>query len=242
MLKGKKVWIVMPAYNEAESIFKTVKEFLAIPEVDAVLVVNNNSKDNTAALARDAGAVVVEERRQGYGYACMRALRESKGYYTVLVESDNSFLARDIYKFFAFCEDFDMVKGGRSNYHLIDEQADWTPFLKYGNWFLAKLIQVLYHGPTMREAGGTYRLINRKCLDSILPHLSRTDSAFLPDMVTIALRLGCRLIEIPVHYRKREGVSKITGNRWKAFTLGLAMLSVIVTNRIKKIEKGQRPS
>ncbi len=237
MWKGKTVWVVMPAYNEAESIFRTVKEFLYISEVDKVLVVNNNSRDNTAALARRAGAMVIDEKRQGYGYACIRSLRESKGDYTILVESDNSFIAKDIYKFFAFCEDFDMVKGGRSNYHLIDRQADWTPFLKYGNWFLAKLIQVLYYGPTMREAGGTYRLVNRRCLDFILPYLSRTDSAFLPDMVTIALRLGYRIIEIPVHYRKREGVSKITGNRWKAFMLGLVMLKVIITNRIKKLEK-----
>ncbi len=237
MWKGESIWVVMPAYNEADGIADTVKEFLSIPEVDKVVVVDNNSKDDTAALAKKAGALVVRETRQGYGYACMRALGESKGDITILVESDNSFVATDIYKFMAFIDDFDMVKGGRSNKYLIEKGADWTPFLKYGNWFLAKLIQVLYRGPTMREAGGTYRAIKKKCLDAVLPYLSRYDSAFLPDITTLSLRLRFRIIEIPVHYRKRKGTSKITGSRWKAFKLGLSMIQVILWNRIKPLRR-----
>lgn len=237
MWKGKSVWVVMPAYNEAKGIYDTVRGFISIPEVDQVIVVDNNSTDETAKLAKKAGASVVQEKQQGYGYACVRALRESKADYTVLVESDYSFFANDIYKFFGFIEDFDMVKGGRSNGDLIRKSADWTPFLRYGNWFLAKLIQVLYNGPSMREAGGTYRMINRCCLEKILPYISRYDSTFLPEMTTITLRLGIKTLEIPVNYGKRKGVSKITGDRWKAFKLGLSMMKVILWNRIKPLKK-----
>lgn len=237
MWHQKTIWVVMPAYNEAEGIYDTIKEFFLIPEVDKVLVVDNNSKDNTAETARKAGAIVVHEKRQGYGYACVRALNESKGDYTILVESDNSFFAKDIYKFLGFIEDFEMVKGGRSNEHLIRKGADWTAFLKYGNWFIAKLIQVLYAGPSMREAGGTYRMMTKHCIDYILPHLTRFDSAFLPDMTTITLRLGIKTLEIPVNYRKRKGISKITGNRWKAFKLGLLMIKVVLWNRIKPLKR-----
>ena len=237
MWKGKSVWVVMPAYNEADGIFKTVKGFLSVPEIDKVIVVDNNSSDGTAKLARKAGALVVIEKKQGYGYACMRALKESKADYTILVESDSTFSPLDVYKFFGFIGDFDMVKGGRSNDNIIEKGADWTPFLKYGNWLIAKMIQVLYVGPSMRDAGGTYRMISRECLNKIFPYLTRTDPAFLPDIITIALRLGFKTLEIPVRYRKREGNSKITGNRWKAFKLGLTMIKVILWNRIKPLNK-----
>jgi glycosyltransferase involved in cell wall biosynthesis len=236
MWKGKSVWVVMPAYNEAEGIANTVKGFYKIPQVDKVLVVNNNSRDQTAKLAHDAGAIVVTEKKQGYGYACMTALKESKGYYTVLVEADNSFFPEDMDKFFAFIDQFDMVKGGRSNDHMIDKGADWTWFLKWGNWFLAKMIQALYPGDSsMREAGGTYRMVKRPCLNAILPHLSRGDNAFLPDMVTITLRKGFTVLELPLRYRNRQGTSKITGSRWTAFKLGFSMINVILTNRIKRL-------
>lgn len=238
MWNGKTVWVVMPAYNEEKGIVKTVKGFYNLPYVDKVLVVDNNSRDRTAKLARSAGALVVSENKQGYGYACIKALKESKGYYTVLVEADNSFYPEDMNKFFAFIDHFDMVKGGRSNDHLISKDADWTWFLKWGNWFLAKLVQLLYPGDSsMREAGGTYRMIKRPCLNAILPYLSRGDNAFLPDMVTIALRKGFTVLEIPLRYRNRQGVSKITGSRWIAFKLGFKMINVILKNRFKPFRK-----
>lgn len=203
-------------------------------------MVNNNSNDNTAKVAKEAGAIVVREKKQGYGYACIRALKKSKGYYTVLVESDNSFYAEDIYKFFAFIDQFDMVKGGRSSDHMIEKGADWTLFLKYGNWLLAKLIQVLYGGPSMREAGGTYRLIKRSCLNAILPYLSRGDSAFLPDQTTLTIGMGYSVLEIPIRYRNRRGESKITGSRWKAFKLGFSMINVIVSNRFERMNRNKK--
>jgi glycosyltransferase involved in cell wall biosynthesis len=225
----------MPAYNEEAGVADTVRAFKELPEVDEVIVADNNSRDRTVELARTAGAIIVPEPKQGYGHACIRALTSATGDYVVLVESDSSFIARDVYKFLAFIEEFDMVKGGRSNKHMIGPDADWGPFLKYGNWFIAKLIQLLYNGPSMREAGGTFRIVRAPLLRTILPHLTRTDSAFLPDMVTIALRKGARILELPVNYRKRKGVSKITGNRWRAFKLGFSMIKVVLWNRVKSL-------
>ena len=62
---------------------------------------------------------------------------------------------------------------------MIAKDADWGFFLKYGNWFISKIIQILYDGPSMREAGGTYRMIKKRCLKSILPYLTEGKSAFL---------------------------------------------------------------
>ena len=74
MYKGLRVSVVMPAYNETEGIADTVKQFLSLPEVDEVLVADNNSKDGTGDVARGVGAKVITETRQGYGFACRKAL------------------------------------------------------------------------------------------------------------------------------------------------------------------------
>jgi len=235
MYKNKTVSVVMPAFNEEQGIGTTVRGFLNQQEVDKVIVVDNNSRDKTALIAKKAGACVIKENTHGYGHACIKGLKEADTDYVVLVESDDSFDPEDLPKFFAYCEEFDLVKGARSNKFMIEEDADWGWFLKWGNWFISLLMQVLYDGPSMVEAGGTYRIIKKKSLRKILPLLSRTDSAFLPDMVTIALRLNLSIVEIPVRYRTRRGVSKITGNRLKAFVTGLNMIKVIITNRIKKV-------
>lgn len=235
MWNSKKVSVVMPAYNEEDGVSDTVRGFRELPEVDEIIVVDNDSNDKTAILAQNSGAKVIHEKNRGYGYACIRALKEASGYYIVLVESDDSFFPKDIHKFLAFIDDFDIVKGGRINKHMIKKGADWGFFLKWGNWFVARLMQLLYHGPSMKDIGVTFRMIKRPCLNAVLPYLSRTDSAFLPDLASIALRMHYKLLEIPINYRGRKGTSKITGNKWRAFKLGITMIRVVIWNRIKSV-------
>jgi glycosyltransferase involved in cell wall biosynthesis len=241
MYKGKKVSVVMPAYNEEPGIGATVKGFKEHPFVDEVIVADNNSTDRTAALAEQAGARVVPEKRQGYGFACQTALRTATGDLIVLTESDNSFYPDDLELLFAYIPHFDIVKGARSNRNLIAEGADWTFSLMFGNWLLSKYMQLLYFGSNslediaMREVGGTFRVIKREALEKIMPYVSEGQAAFLPDMVTIALRLKLKIIEIPVRYRQRLGVSKYTGDRVKATFLAFRMLGIITRNRFKRL-------
>ena len=235
MWKGKKISVVMPAYNEEAGIYDVIKGFKQIKVVDEIVVVDNNSKDSTLKIAKKLGVKVVKEKKQGYGHACVRALKEASGEYVVLVESDNSFVSTDIYKFLVYIDHFDIVKGGRINKSLISKDADWDLFLKWGNWFISKIIQILYYGPSMSEAGGTFRIIKRKCIKKILPKITSYNSAFLPDMVTLALRYNFDILEIPVNYRNRKGQSKITGYRLNAFFVGLDMIKVILYNRIRKL-------
>jgi glycosyltransferase involved in cell wall biosynthesis len=239
----KQVSVVMPAYNEAEGIGDTVREFISHPWVDEVVVVDNNSSDETAQRAIAAGAKVVLEPHQGYGYACRTALANGTGDLIVLTESDNSFYPDDLKILLAYIDHFDMVKGARSNRHLIEEGADWSFLLMFGNWLVAKYMQVLYFGLNaledinQREVGGTYRVIRREALDSILPYLSEGQSAFLPDMTTIAIRKRLKILEVPIRYRRRLGTSKITGNRIRAMLLALRMGIIISRNRFKRLPK-----
>jgi glycosyltransferase involved in cell wall biosynthesis len=241
MYRGRRVAVAMPAYNEAEGIAETVRAFTTHPAVDEVVVADNNSRDETAQRAIEAGARVVEEPRQGYGYACRTALASAEGDLVVLTESDDSFFAGDLDILLAYIDHFDMVKGSRSNRHLIEAGADWTFSLMFGNWLVAKYMQLLYFGRRVledvnqREVGGTYRVIRREALDEISPYFSEGQSAFLPDMTTLAIRKRLKVIEVPVRYRRRLGASKITGNRIRALLLALRMSIIITRNRFREL-------
>jgi glycosyltransferase involved in cell wall biosynthesis len=232
MWKGKTVTIVFPAYNEEEGIAAAVRDFRAVPEVDAVLVVDNNSRDRTAELARAAGADVVSETRQGYGAALIRGLREAKGDFVILAEPDGTFVADDVLKLLAYSADFDMVCGTRTTRELIWKQANMGWFLRVGNIAVAKLLQWLFNGPSLSDCGCTLRLIHRAALEQIQGRLSVTASHFLPDMMIAALKAKLRVIEIPVNYRSRVGISKITGNLKGTLKTGFNMLGLILGKRV----------
>jgi glycosyltransferase involved in cell wall biosynthesis len=223
----------MPAYNEAEGIADCVRGYLAIPEVDEVVVADNNSKDGTGQIARQAGARVVTEPRQGYGHACRAALQAATGDHIVLVESDMTFRPTDIYKFLAYANDFDVVFGTRTSKTCIWSGANMGYFLRYGNAAVAKLLEYLHNGPCLTDVGCTAKLIRRTALEQIAPLFTVGGSHFCPEMMMAAVRTGLVCVEIPVHYQSRHGTSKITGSFWKAFRLGLRMIAMIVRYRFR---------
>ncbi|MBN1868959.1 MAG: glycosyltransferase family 2 protein [Candidatus Omnitrophica bacterium] len=233
MFNGKTVSVVMPAYNEEKGVGEMVKEFKQSAYVDEVIVVDNNSNDQTAAIAERAGARVVKELKRGYGHACKRALLEAKGENIVLCESDCSFSPKDLLKFLAYSDDFDLIMGTRTSRELIAKSANMYYFMKWGNWFVAKLLQVLYNGPALTDMGCTYRLIKRGALKKIKNHLYVGGSAFLANMTTVALKKSISTIEISVHYKGRKGISKITGSFFKAVIVALSMVGIIFANLFK---------
>lgn len=214
MHEGRRVSVIFPAFNEEDGIAEAVTTFRAIPAVDEVVVVNNRSTDATDARAREAGARVVFEETQGYGAALRRGLREAEGDILVLAEPDNTFVARDVDKLLSYAGDFDMVCGTRTAPNMIWDGANMGWALRAGNTALAKVIQLLYGGPSLTDCGCTLRLIHRDAWTRIEPHMTVTGSHFLPEMVILGLRSGLRMVEIPVNYRGRVGESKITGS-WK---------------------------
>lgn len=230
---GKRVSVVFPAYNEAANIGAAVRDFLAVPVVDEVVVVDNNSRDSTGALAAQAGARVIVERRQGYGHALHRGMREATGDLVILAEPDGTFVAKDVVKLLAYADEFDMVMGTRTTRELIWEQANMGWFLRVGNVAVAKLLQVLFDGPSLSDCGCTMRLIRAEALRKIEPHFRVGSSHFLPEMVVLALLHGLRVIEVPVNYRGRVGDSKITGSRLTALKVGTRMIGVILDYRVK---------
>ncbi|HZS00974.1 MAG TPA: glycosyltransferase family 2 protein [Chloroflexota bacterium] len=237
MWEGRQVSIVFPAYNEEAGIAAAVRDFLACPAVDEVVVVDNNSRDRTAALAAEAGARVVNETRQGYGNALRRGLREARGDYIVLAEPDGTFVGRDVLKLLAYAGDFDMVMGTRTTQELIWREANMGWFLRVGNVAVAKLLQYLFDGPSLSDCGCTMRLIRREVADRIQDRLTVGASHFLPEMVVLALLEGLRVIEVPVNYRGRLGESKITGSFKTTLRVGFNMISLILSYRLRTLAR-----
>jgi glycosyltransferase involved in cell wall biosynthesis len=239
MYKSARVSVVMPAYQEAEGIHDAVSDFLSIPEIDEVIVADNNSKDGTGTLARQAGARVVYEPRQGYGYACQAALAAATADYIILTESDRTFRPTDIYKFLAYAEEFDVVFGTRTSKSCIWEGSNMGLFLRYGNWAVAKLLEYLHNGPCLTDVGCTYKLFRRDALRQIAPYFSVGLSHFSPESMMLAIRSRLVCVEIPVHYQPRTGSSKITGSFWKAFRLGIRMIVMIIQCRFKRYPRAE---
>ncbi len=237
MYKGQKVSVVMPAYNEEAFIAKAIQELRQIPEIDEIVVVNNNSTDRTEALAAAAGARVVREQRQGYGYASQRALLEATGDLVFIVEPDGTFRAADLCKYFPYSGEFDAVFGTRTSKSCIWEGANMGIFLRYGNAAVAKLLEYLHNGPCLTDVGCTLKMIRRKVIHRIAPYLVSGASDFSPELMIVLIRTGMRCVEIPVNYRMRLGESKITGDLNKAFRLGIRMIALIIYYRFRRFPK-----
>jgi len=228
------------AFNEAEAIADLVSSFKAQPNVLEVVVVDNNSSDGTAQLARDAGARVVHEPRQGYGYACIRALREGASLQqadvVVLVEGDGTFAPSDLAKFQAYIGQADMVVGTRVVRSLVDDGSQMDYFFTWGNIAVGTLLRLRFWHPqflgaaSISDVGCTYRAIRKNALQRILPDLIVGANHFSPHMLLVALYRQLSIIEIPVTLRRRIGISKGAGRSfWAGLEVGLVMIWHIVT-------------
>jgi glycosyltransferase involved in cell wall biosynthesis len=233
MWSSERVSVVFPAYNEAAGVTLAIHDFFATGYVDEIIVVDNNSRDGTADLARAAGARVVAEPRQGFGYALQRGLAEASGDLVILAEPDGTFVGADVIKLLAYAADFDLVLGTRTTRELIWHEANMGWFLRVGNVLVAKLIQWLFDGPSLSDCGCTLRLVRRTALERLRPRLTVGGAHFLPEMVILALLQHLRVIEIPVNYRGRLGTSKITGSFRRTLLVGTNMVLLALRYRLQ---------
>lgn len=237
MYKTKKVSVVIPTYNEANSIAAAINGFFESGFVDEVIVVDNNALGNTKREIEKTKAKRVVETKQGYGHALMRGLREATGDLIVMCEGDGTFEPRDIHKFLLYSDDFPVVFGTRTSRAAIFSGA-FMPFpVRFANWLWAKVIEVLYNGPVLTDVGCTFKLLNRKTLEKIKKYFpnSKGDGTFSPELMIWLVSHEKKIIEIPVIYKQRVGKSGYTGSIWKAAKLGFNMLPLIIRYRFGKL-------
>ncbi len=232
MWNGKSISVVFPTYNEKDSIRAAIEDFFATGVVDEIIVVNNNAARGTSEEVAKTAAREVIERTQGYGAAIQRGLKEATTDYIVIAEPDGTFAGRDIFKLLAYAEDFDVVFGTRTTSTLIGEGANMGLFLKWGNWAVAKLLELLFDTTHFSDVGCTMRLMKREAVARIGDGFSVNGSHFGVEMMLLVLTRGVSYIEVPVHYRARVGQSSVTGSRLKAFVLGMQMIGFIMQRRL----------
>lgn len=225
------VHVSLTAYNDEVCIGDAVREFKANPIARKVIVVENNSADRTREVAEDAGAdSVITEMRPGYGSCCIRAMEEAARGADVIVlcEGDMTFSSNDLKKLVAYLENCDLVLGTRATQELREKhtQMDWL--INPANQVVAKLIQVRFWGTRLTDVGCTYRAMRADAYRRLAPRLRVQGNHFSPHMFIEALKMRMRVIEIPVVFRRRGGISKGVGsNKFRAARVACAMLGLL---------------
>lgn len=237
MFKGKKVSLIFPAYNEEENIGQAVKDFKALNLIDQILVIDNNSRDQTAVIAKRSGAKVIKETKQGYGFALRRGLKEASGDYIILCEPDGTFSAKNALKLLKNIEKYDMVTGTRTRQEFIKKGANMGFGLRWGNIILAKILQFLYQTSPLTDCGCTFRILKKELAKKILPHFTVGGSYFLAELVVLTALADGKIKEIPLCYGQRIGTSKITGSFKRTVKVGWNMAKIIFGYRIGLIKK-----
>lgn len=230
--------VVLPAFNEEMAISSVIQGFAdelrRAGKGFEIVVVDNNSSDSTGLIASEKGARVVKETKQGYGYACIRGVSEANGQIVFLTEADNSFSPRDLWKMLSYLEeeDIDAVLGTRTTLELVERGAKMGWLLHWGNFFLAKLIQIqFWNRCRLTDVGCTFKAIKREALLAVQKNFREGGPAFSPEMIIWCLKAGLRTVEIPIRYRRRIGQSKVTSSSWKSIHIGFRMLKLILTQR-----------
>ncbi|RTE54448.1 glycosyltransferase family 2 protein [Arenibacter aquaticus] len=224
--------VIIPAYNEADSIASVIKD---IPKmVSEVVVVNNNSTDHTARNARGAGATVLTESRMGYGYACLKGInyisQQSKlPDIIVFMDGDYSDYPEELSKVVRpiIENNVDLVIGARTKD--LREEGSMTPQQVFGNK-LATTLMKWFLGASFTDLG-PFRAIK---YDKLLA-LDMEDKTYgwTVEMQLKVLRKGFVYAEVPVRYKKRIGVSKVSGTLKGTIFAGVKILSWIFKYSLK---------
>ena len=215
--------VIIPAYNEEHSIGSVLND-LPKEKLKEIIVVNNASTDNTAEVARINGATVVEERRRGYGAACLRGISVvSDSDIVVFVDGDYSDYPEELDQLIKPITEnrADFVLGSRMIYP--ESREALLPQARYGNKLATFLIYIFF-GYRFTDLG-PFRAIRFDSLKQI--NMVDTDFGWTVEMQIKAIKNNLRIEEIPVHYRKRIGISKITGTISGTFKAGVKIMYTI---------------
>ncbi len=218
--------VIIPAYNEQDSIVKVINDIPKI--VDEVIVVSNNSTDNTEINAKNAGATVLKENRKGYGFACLKGMeyienQKTKPEIIVFLDGDYSDYPEQLTELIhpIINDNIDLVIGSRVKE--LREQGSMTPQQIFGNW-LATFLMKLFFGAKFTDLGPFRAIKYNKLLG-----LNMEDKTYgwTVEMQLKALKQKLTYTEIPMKYRNRIGVSKVSGTVKGSIFAGIKILGWI---------------
>ncbi len=204
------------------------------PVLDRHVVVALTAYNDEASIAdavADFRSLVVTEMNPGYGrcvYRCFQeALAEQDQDLIILCEGDMTFRAKDLEKLVAYIDHADVVNGTRIVEQLREYSTQLSTFMYYGNFFVGKLLELKHLGRgTFTDVGTTYKLVRRSCLERLMARLNPAiNLEFNAHFLDIALASGERVVECPITFHPRVGISK-GGNasNLRALRVGIRMM------------------
>ena len=225
--------VIIPAFNEEKSIAKVITE---IPDfVEEIVVVNNNSTDQTAQVATKAGASVLTEKSKGYGYACLKGIdylsqKDKTPDILVFLDGDFSDFPQELTKVIQPIIDgsVDFVVGARVKE--LRASGSLTPQQVFGNWLACFLMKILYQSSFTDL--GPFRAIRWEALENI--KMSDKTYGWTIEMQLKVLRQKISYQEVPVSYKKRIGVSKVSGTVKGTIFAGVKIIGWIFKHYLSK--------
>ena len=227
------ITVIIPAFNEEASIGKVIAE---IPEmVSEIIVVDNNSTDTTAKVAKEAGATVLFEKNKGYGNACLKGLQyisqaKEKPDIVVFLDGDYSDYPSELTKIVApiLEDDIDFVVGARIKE--LREAGSMTFPQRFGNELATKLMMLFFNSKFTDL--GPFRAIKYEKLLQF--NMQDKTYGWTVEMQLKVLKKKYTYTEVPVKYKNRIGVSKVSGTVKGAIFAGIKILSWIFKYSFKK--------
>ena len=227
----QKIKVIIPAYNEEDSIAKVINDIPTI--VDEIIVISNNSTDKTEENAANAGATVLKESKRGYGYACLKGMdyiastslsdQEKKTTIVVFLDGDYSDYPEQLTELIApiINDNIDLVIGSRVKE--LREAGSMTPQQVFGNW-LATFLMNIFFGAKFTDLGPFRAIKYQKLLQ-----LKMEDKTYgwTVEMQLKAIKQHFSYKEVPMKYRNRIGISKVSGTLKGSILAGVKILGWI---------------
>lgn len=218
-----RVTVIIPALNEAESIGKVLDD---IPRslVQEIIVGDNGSADGTPEIVRQRGAKVARAEKRGYGHACMAAIAVAEETdVLVFLDGDYSDHPEQLPELLApiQAEEADLVIGSRVRGKA--EAGALLPQARFGNWLATRLLRWIF-GAEFTDLG-PFRAIRKPVFDRL--DMRELTFGWTVEMQAKAAALGIPCAEVPVDYRRRIGVSKVTGTIRGSTLAGIGILRTI---------------
>ena len=221
-----RIKVIIPAFNEENSIGFVIKEIPSF--VEEIIVVNNKSTDKTEEKAKEAGATVLFEERMGYGYACKKGVQyvgkqSNPPDIIVFIDGDYSDYPEELPKVVdpILKNGMDLVIGARVKN--LREAGSMTPQQIFGNWLATSLMRLLFRS-TFTDLG-PFRAIRYPALKKL--EMEDNTYGWTVEMQLKALKHELAVCQIPVRYKKRIGVSKVSGTVKGTIFAGVKILGWI---------------
>ncbi len=226
----KHISVIIPAFNEEEAITKVIQD-IPTDFIAEIVVVNNGSTDRTKAFAEQAGAIVLDEPRKGYGWACLKGieyLEKNGADIIVFMDGDYSDYPEEIQKVVQpiLEQHMDLVIGSRVLGKR--EKRSLTPQQVFGNWLATRLIRLFYRARFTDL--GPFRAIRSDKLKEL--QMSDKTYGWTIEMQIKAAKNKLSFCEVPVNYKRRIGVSKVSGTVKGTVLAGIKIIFAVFKYRL----------